>query len=190
MYTMNSKYSGTCKRCGGWFPAGTKITWSKESGSAHATVCPAAVKPVAFQKELPVAAVAEKLVPGVYETAGEVYVVKYNREKTNLYAKKLVVVGDGVARLTEAGSTVTAIEFEYAPGAIRNIKLVDRMPIARAKELVTLYGRCIACGRNLKAATSVENGIGPVCIKNFGPVIETVPVVTVDGRHQQIARVA
>lgn len=130
---------------------------------------------------------SEQLVPGVYEVEGVVYVVKYNREKTNLYAKRMVEVGAGVTRATEAGSSVRAIEFEYAPGAVFNIRLADRMPVERAKELITLYGTCIACGRRLKAAKSVEAGIGPVCIKNFGPVLQQVEAVTVDGRDVVVA---
>jgi hypothetical protein len=41
------------------------------------------------------------------------------------------------------------------------------MPKARAIEFTTRYGKCIVCGRHLKAAKSVEAGIGPVCIKYF-----------------------
>ena len=125
------------------------------------------------------------LVPGVYEIDGEVYVVKLNREKTGLYAKRLVVLGDGVVRATEAGSRVRSIDFQYAPGAIYKIKIADRMPVDRAKELIVLYGCCIACGRRLTAAKSVENGIGPYCIKQFGPVLQPT-AETVDGREVKV----
>ena len=30
------------------------------------------------------------------------------------------------------------------------------------------YGRCVRCSRHLKAAQSVVQGIGPVCVKYFG----------------------
>jgi hypothetical protein len=130
---------------------------------------------------------SEVLVPGVYETGGQIYVVKFNKEKTGLYAKRLVVVGNGVTRRTEAGDTVKAIEFVYAAGAVYNIRLADRMPVERAKELITLYGQCIACGKHLKAAKSVEQGIGPVCIKKFGPVLGGVEAITVDGREVAVA---
>jgi len=106
----------------------------------------------------------QSLEPGVYETPGGIFVVKPNRAKTNLYAKKLVEING--QRATEAGTRV-AIEFEYAPGAIRSIRSEHRMPVERAKELTLRYGRCINCGRRLKAAVSVERGIGPVCIKAF-----------------------
>lgn len=103
--------------------------------------------------------------PGVYETAEGIFVVKFNRAKTNLYAKKMVEIN--AERATESGERVE-IEFDYAPGAIRRIKAEDKMPLERAKALTIRYGRCINCGRHLKAAESVERGIGPVCIKSFG----------------------
>lgn len=109
---------------------------------------------------------AAPLTPGVYETAdGSVYVVKPNREKTHLYAKKMVVFGGD--RLMESDEHKN-IEFEYAPGAIRFLSINDKMPIERAKELTIRYGRCINCGRHLKNGVSVERGIGPVCAKAFG----------------------
>lgn len=103
--------------------------------------------------------------PGVYELPnGAIYVVKPNRAKTNVYAKRLVEIN--AERATEAGTRVE-IEFEYEAGAIRKIRPEHRMDIERAKELTIRYGRCINCGRTLKAAESVERGIGPVCIKSF-----------------------
>lgn len=103
--------------------------------------------------------------PGVYETpAGKIYVVKPNKQKTRLYAKQLVEID--AERATEAGERVQ-IEFEYAAGAIFELAPGMKMPLERAKELTIRYGRCIVCGRGLKAAKSVEQGIGPVCIKSF-----------------------
>lgn len=104
------------------------------------------------------------LVPGVYELKGEIFIVKSNKEKSRLYAKRLVNIGG--KRLTESGAT-EQFDFEYAPGAIFDIFPENRMPLERAKELMVRYGRCINCGRFLKDAKSVERGIGPVCIKAF-----------------------
>lgn len=106
----------------------------------------------------------ENLEPGVYETSEGIFVVKYNRTKTNLYAKKMIEIN--AQRATEAGERVE-IEFEYESGAIHRIKASDKMPLDRAKALTIRYGRCINCGRHLKAAESVERGIGPICIKSF-----------------------
>lgn len=107
---------------------------------------------------------AEQLKPGVYEKDGVTYVVKPNKAKTNVYAKRLIEIsGD---RLTEV-NTVVKFDFVYAPGMIHQLTAEDQMPLDRAKELMIRYGKCINCKRPLKAATSVERGIGPVCIKAF-----------------------
>ena len=102
---------------------------------------------------------------GVYELpSGEIYVVKPNRAKTRVYAKRLVETPSN--RLTEQGEYVT-FDFVYECGAIYRLKLEHKMSIERAKKLMIRYGRCIVCGRRLKVAESVERGIGPVCIKYF-----------------------
>jgi hypothetical protein len=104
------------------------------------------------------------LTAGVYEVNGEIFNVKWNQRKTNLYAQRLIEInGD---RLTELGDVVR-IEFEYAPGVVKRLKPHQKMSIERARELTIRYGRCLACGRALKNAESVERGIGPVCRKSF-----------------------
>jgi hypothetical protein len=103
--------------------------------------------------------------PGVYEKDGVIYVVKWNKEKTRLYAKQIRELNS--TRITEAG-TVVEIEFDYAPGAVYKLTPGDKMPLDKAKEYTIRYGRCIVCGRDLKKAESVERGIGPICIKSFG----------------------
>lgn len=108
--------------------------------------------------------IAEGLEPGVYEVDNEIFVVKPNREGTQLYAKKLVEASSD--RLTEKDQRVK-FDFVYDKGAIYRIKPEHRMDIKRAKVLIIRYGRCIVCGRRLKVAESVERGIGPVCIKAF-----------------------
>lgn len=106
--------------------------------------------------------------PGVFETPdGAIFIVKPNRARTNLYAKRLVEIGG--ERLAESGDHVH-IEFEYAPGAIFKLSESMRMDVERARELTVRYGRCIVCGRHLKDAKSVERGIGPVCIQSFRTV--------------------
>lgn len=105
------------------------------------------------------------LTPGVYEVAaGEIYVVKPNRDKTRLYAKRLVVITSD--RLNDYDERIK-IEFVYAPGAVLTLRPEDRMDVERAKALTIRYGRCIVCGHKLRRAQSVEKGIGPVCIKSF-----------------------
>lgn len=105
-----------------------------------------------------------ELTPGVYEVDNVVYVVKFNQSKTRLYAKRLVEIN--ADRLTESDDVVQ-IDFEYDRGAIWTVKPEHRMPLERAEKLAVRYGRCLNCGRHLKAAKSVRQGIGPVCIKAF-----------------------
>lgn len=103
--------------------------------------------------------------PGIYEMPdGTVYVAKFNKDKTNMYAKQVVETGE---RITEAGTIVT-IDFEYAAGAIKKLTPAMKMDGEKAKALTIKYGRCLICGRKLKAAKSVEAGIGPVCAKYYG----------------------
>jgi hypothetical protein len=145
--------------------ASAVITWLLRQPKVSAKPAPAPAVEAAAQT---VAAIAPsepaKLEVGVYEFNGEIYVVKPNREKTRLYAKKLVEIGG--RRLTESNEIVN-IEFEYAPGVIYSLLPSHKMSIERARELTLRYGRCIVCGRRLKDATSVDKGIGPVCRKSF-----------------------
>jgi hypothetical protein len=100
---------------------------------------------------------------GVYQKDGKIYVVKSNKAHTHTYAKELVTSAD---HLTEAG-TVIPFDLTYAPGVVKTLTEADRMPLADAEQLMIKFGRCICCGRTLKAAKSVSQGIGPICIKYF-----------------------
>jgi hypothetical protein len=126
---------------------------------AHLLTMPVDVREVEAPRQ-----VAAGLTPGVYDVNGHVYVVKPNREKTRLYAKRLVEIAG--ERLNANNDRVN-IEFVYDAGAIFKIKPEQKMPLEQAKVLTIRYGRCIVCGRGLKAGKSVEQGIGPVCIKSF-----------------------
>jgi Family of unknown function (DUF6011) len=101
--------------------------------------------------------------PGVYRKDGTVYVVKPNKAKTRVYASKLV---ESPPRLTESGVTVD-FELEYAKGVIYELGEADRLALEDAREYLTRYGRCIYCKHPLKAAKSVEAGVGPVCRKMY-----------------------
>ena len=88
------------------------------------------------------ALVADRL----YERAGEIYRTVLSGAG-NLYAK--IWTGEG---------------WEYAAGAIRDLRPEHRMTVERAVELSIRIGRCIRCGALLTAEESVTRGIGPVCI--------------------------
>lgn len=102
------------------------------------------------------AAPAKVTEDGMYKTPdGTIYKVQRNRERTNLYAKRLVVLGPG-----EDSATV---EFVYAPGALRTLTADMRLSLEDAKAFGALYGTCCVCGRTLTNETSIEAGIGPIC---------------------------
>lgn len=102
-------------------------------------------------------------VPGVYRKDGNIYVIKPNRAKTAVYGKQLV---ESAPRETEAGTEIP-FEMVYVPGIARVLTEDERMPLADAADILTRYSACIVCGRTLKAAASVRQAIGPVCVKMF-----------------------
>jgi hypothetical protein len=81
----------------------------------------------------------------LYERDGEIYRTVLSGAG-NLYAK--IWTDDG---------------WDYAAGAIRDLRPEHRMTVERAEELSVRFGRCIRCGRVLTAEESVARGIGPVC---------------------------
>lgn len=117
-------------------------------------------------KEAPFDPTANTVGPGVYQNNGEIYLVVLNREKTRLYAKRLLPIS-GRRLLDADGETVVKADFEYAPGALQRIRPADLMTLDQAEEVLVRYTNCIVCGRHLKDATSVRHSIGPVCIKMF-----------------------
>ena len=87
---------------------------------------------------------------GMYKTTdGEIYRVQESGTG-NLYAKHLDVL---------------AREFEYAPGAMRNLTASDRMTLEEAKAFGVQFGFCCVCARMLTDQKSLDLGIGPVCIR-------------------------
>jgi hypothetical protein len=111
----------------------------------------------------------QDLEPGVYAIArgdedADIYKVKYNKQKTRKYASRLVPISG--TRLNEEDERVQW-DWQYEPSAITKIRPYQRMGEDEAKHFGIKYGICAACGRPLSDAKSVENGIGPVCIKHF-----------------------
>lgn len=124
----------------------------------------ASVAPVA-----PVVVVAPLTIEdaGVYVMPdGTIVKVKANKAKTNTYAMLWVEIRG--ERLNENDERVRG-EYQYAPGLIAKVAAQGRkMTLEEAKAFILRYGQCARCSRKLKAAKSVENGIGPVCIQYFG----------------------
>src|SRR5262245_15368007 len=111
----------------------------------------------------PVVRAARVTEVGMYRTGDErIFKVQAARETKNLYAKELVPIGG--KRLTETDEVV-GFEFQYAPGALGQLRASDRMSLEEAKAFGIKYGFCMVCAARLKDAVSVSLGIGPVCGK-------------------------
>lgn len=120
---------------------------------------------------------------GVYRRNGEIFVVKFNRGKTNKYVNKLVELTGSARRLNEPGEHVP-IEFVYAPGMLAQLRPEDQMSLEDAKPFILKYGRCLFCGQGLRAAKSVERLVGPVCMKRYVTVRESVPEIDQDTKDR------
>lgn len=103
--------------------------------------------------------------PGVYVLDGTVLKVQANRAKTGVYALRWVEIRG--ERMVDHDESRVHGEWRYEAGLIRAIRPEHRMTLDEAKAFILRYGQCARCGRHLKAADSVERGIGPVCVKYF-----------------------
>lgn len=90
--------------------------------------------------------------PGLYESVDGIYLVRPTRDGPRLYAQRLEIGQSDIIQ-------------ERAPGAVYNLYPEDRMPRARAIELMRICRRCLVCRRALKDPNSIERGMGPVCGK-------------------------
>lgn len=172
---MVARFDSVCTRCRLPIVGGADaILYTKGQPAVHAE-CPSdhgieapEVEAVAVA---PVAPVARLTIEdaGVYKLAdGAIVKVQANREKTRVYAKRLTE-HKGIERATEgeAGERVHA-EYVFEAGLIAQVEREGvKLTLEEAKALTIRYGFCIRCGRHLKAAQSVEQGMGPVCIRFF-----------------------
>jgi hypothetical protein len=109
-----------------------------------------------------------KLVPGVYVLPdGRVVQGKSNKAGTNVYS--LLWVETNADRLNDEGEHVRG-EWQYAPELKALVRPEHKMTLEQARTFTLRYGQCARCCRKLKAAQSVEEGIGPVCRKYFSLV--------------------
>jgi len=138
-----------------------EIDWAPETTQHETPAQPAPVRPSTRPSApVPPAVPVAQVTAGIYRVDGRVYQVKPNREGTRVYAKRLVEIGG--TRVTDAG-TFANIDFRYEAGAIFRIRPEHRVSPQEAAELSVRYGRCMMCGRMLRAAQSVTRAIGPVC---------------------------
>lgn len=103
---------------------------------------------------------------GVYVTPdGAIVKVQQNRAKTGTYAMRWQEISG--ERLVDATEEHVHGDWVYAPEHKRHLASYRKMTLDEAKAFILRYGRCVRCGRKLKAADSVERGIGPVCVEYF-----------------------
>lgn len=118
---------------------------------------------LATPKPAPVGQAAEV---GVYSLPdGQIVKINQRRDKQGFYALRWVVIG-GQRVVDDDGSRVHG-EWEYDRGLISQVTPEMKMNLDEAKAFILRYGQCPRCARTLKAAESVERGIGPVCVKYF-----------------------
>lgn len=176
--TMPAKFDSVCPKCGQAIVADeTMIVWTPGQKAVHLE-CPADHgieeweatvdrQPVVGPTQ-PVASVTRLAVEdaGVYVLPdGRIVKVQANREKTRVYTKLFVQISG--ERLTEDETHVHG-EYRYEPGLLPEVEATGRkMTLEEAKAFMLRYGFCARCGRRLKAAESVERGIGPVCMRYF-----------------------
>ena len=187
---LSAKYASVCRNCRQPIAVGDPILWAPGQPAVHAECpLPAHVSPVsevadaatdweahdalgtgfATYERRPVAPARPRLEvedAGVYVLPdGAVVKVQANRDKTKVYAKRWTPSGQD--RLMEAGQHEHG-EYVYEAGLIREVEATGRkMSLEEAKAHSIRYGRCVRCGRHLTDGRSVEQGMGPVCIKYF-----------------------
>lgn len=90
---------------------------------------------------------------GYYKYDGAIYtVVASKRDPSKSYAKILVHEGNRG-------------HWDYVKGMVMKLNASNRITVQEAKEFGHLHGFCMVCGKTLTDPKSVEQGIGPVCIK-------------------------
>lgn len=101
---------------------------------------------------------------------GAIFKTQANRQTKRLYVKRWHEIG-GERLLDKDGVSRVRGEWEYdydsQPTWKQIVNVSRKMTLDEAKEFILRYGKCVRCGRHLKAAESVERGIGPVCVTYF-----------------------
>lgn len=156
-----NRYAGPCAKCGHRVEAEAGVLGGQPGGwfvlHADDECDPTPVAPPAP---------APQLVPGVYVLDGQVLKVQERRDKRGVYTLRWHEIS-GERLLDHDGVSRVQGEWEYAPSFKAVLTDDHRMTLDEAKAFILRYGICARCGRKLKAAESVERGIGPVCAKYF-----------------------
>lgn len=60
------------------------------------------------------------------------------------------------------------VRWEYAPGAIKSLRVGDRLTAEQAREFGSIYGQCVFCSKPLTDERSIFAGYGEKCASNNG----------------------
>jgi hypothetical protein len=133
---------------------------------------------------------AARVTPGCFIMAGRIWVVTERVDKAGVYAKLLVECPD---RIRDGDGERVPFELAYDRAtslrALAGLTEAHRMDFATARDYVIRYGKCFAprgrgvCGITLKAADSVEIGIGPICGQFFPGYDDAVKKLRADRKH-------
>jgi hypothetical protein len=110
---------------------------------------------------------------GFYRKGSDIYKVQIAVHGSQMPYAKLLVLDELAdeelnaqqlkAKLADLGKKFHKGRWEYAPGAVRSLRVEDRLTVEEAVELGQLYGMCVRCGRTLTKEISIERGMGDVC---------------------------
>lgn len=139
--------------------AGDEIDWPSTTGEASALIGWLLKQPMKPQAKAE--AITED---GMYidRENVQIYKVQFNKAQGSgqrLYAKRLEV--------DDLGNGDFKVRFEYAAGAVRNIRPEWKMTLEEAEAFGQLYGVCVRCGRDLTREESIARAMGPVCAGKF-----------------------
>lgn len=128
---------------------------------ADVKICYAAVKTVEKPAPKPIAQPATEA--GIYRKV----IKTKDAELTCIYRVKIGKSGHAYAEALVLGAPGTKARFVYQMGLIKTVTADMKMTKEQAIEYGMNFGICCRCGKVLTKDTSVEKGIGPVCIKKF-----------------------
>lgn len=178
---MFAKFAGRCTRCGGHFPAGTAIQWTKGAGATHAdaqacaTVAASAPAPVSLSLAGIVAFLnaakdrglkfpkARFLAP----TGAELRLSIAGATSKAPGSINVVVANEWLGRVEPTG-VVAGRQLLADAALLDTLRAIEADPAAAAKAYGALMCRCSFCGLTLTDEGSVEVGYGPVCADKWG----------------------
>lgn len=121
---------------------------ARRLGADHAEAADAQVRAEADRPH-------EFVTTGMYQVDGRIFKVLPSRSSTRHYAQELV------------GESATGYHFQYARGAMYQLRAEHRMTAEQAAEWGKLTDHCMCCGALLTDPKSIAKGIGPDCAKKY-----------------------